>query len=69
MVKSTFKTSDVVIVMYSIDEQSSLDQCKFWIDSVRDAKDVPMILVGNKSDSKERRVVSTESGMSYAEEN
>lgn len=40
---------------------------KIW-SLLQDAEDVPMVLVGNKSDLEEERVVGTDQGLSLANE-
>ncbi|KAK7600885.1 hypothetical protein V9T40_008326 [Parthenolecanium corni] len=65
------KNGQGFILVYSIISQSTfndLQDLREQILRVKDAEDVPMVLVGNKSDLEEERVVGTDQGLSLANE-
>jgi GTPase SAR1 family protein len=65
------KTGEGFILVYSIISQSSYDQA-FKIHKslvrIKESSDLPVILVANKIDLEEKRVVSVESGKTMAEQ-
>lgn len=64
MTKGFFKAAQGVIVVYSINDQKSFHQVNKWMDFITEnaPKEVKVLLVGNKSDLKNERQVSTEAG-------
>ena len=71
IVKGYFSNSTCAIVVYDITQKQSFDSVKDWIDECKNYtnKNIVMVLVGNKTDLKEKRVVTTEEGKTFAEEN
>jgi len=58
-----------VILMYDISERESFDHLKNWINIIKDTiEDIPIILVGNKVDKEDERLVSFEEGENFAKE-
>eukprot|EP00163_Fabomonas_tropica_P022416 TRINITY_DN3908_c1_g1_i2.p1 TRINITY_DN3908_c1_g1~~TRINITY_DN3908_c1_g1_i2.p1 ORF type:complete len:209 (-),score=33.60 TRINITY_DN3908_c1_g1_i2:213-839(-) len=59
------------IVVYDVTSKESFDNCKTWISEIRkhSVEDIVIGLVGNKVDLEDQRVVSTEEGEKYAEDN
>ena len=60
------------IFMYDITRLNSLYKCEDWIKSFRsgldqDAKDVPTIIIGGKTDLKHQRIIPLEEAKKYAE--
>jgi GTPase SAR1 family protein len=55
--------------MYDITDKSSFDSIPDWIGSIKEVKgnDFPMILLGNKIDKEDERVVSQEEGKKLAD--
>ena len=62
------KNADGIILMYDITSQTSFDSISEWMDNIRKAKDeeFPIVLVGNKYDLEEDRVISKEEGEELA---
>ena len=64
------KNTHGIILMYDITDKSSFVSIPDWIQSVRDIKgdDFPLLLLGNKIDKKEERIISSEEGEELAKE-
>nr|BAJ21880.1 Rab-family small GTPase Rab8E [Tetrahymena thermophila] len=65
-----YKGSDGIVVAYSVEDQESFDKVGSWIESIKENCDnvnISILLVGNKSDSKQR-VVTYEQGKKLAEQ-
>jgi len=62
------KNADGIILMYDITSQTSFDSISEWMDNIRKHKDegFPIVLVGNKYDLEEDRVISKEEGEELA---
>ena len=59
--KNYFKSSDGILLLYSINDLESFNSLKGWIDSIKevvDLADIGMVIVGNKLDLSEDRKVS-----------
>ena len=57
-----------IILVYDICKKRTFDNLEFWIKQIRAINEIGIItLVGNKTDNKERRVVSKEEAMAFAE--
>ena len=59
--KNYFKSSDGILLLYSINDLESFNSIKGWIESIKEAVDldeIGMIIVGNKLDLSEEREVS-----------
>ena len=68
--KSFLQKLDGVMLVYDISELESFQNMKNWINIVKDFKDkMPIIIVGNKKDKEEERIVSEEEGENLAKEN
>ncbi|KAL6079365.1 putative transforming protein Ras-1 [Balamuthia mandrillaris] len=64
------RTGDGFLVVFSVTLRSSFDEIPAFhehILQVKDVDNVPMVLVGNKADLVEERVVTTEEGRALAE--
>ena len=59
-----------IILMYDITNKKSFESIPEWIKSIRDSKgeNFPMILLGNKLDKEDIRVISEKEGKELAEE-
>jgi Ras-related protein Rab-1A len=58
-----------VILMYDISNRDSFDHLTKWLDLIKDAiNDIPIVLVGNKIDKEEERLVSYKEGEQLAKE-
>ena len=62
------KNADGIILMYDITSQTSFDSISEWMENIRKhkAEGFPIILVGNKCDLEEDRVISKEEGEELA---
>ena len=66
--KRYFRGNDAIIITYDITERSSFESVQYWMEQIDENASNTSIryLVANKSDLKERAVVSTEEGKSLA---
>jgi len=65
-----YRTSNGFLLIYSITDPSSLEDCRQIYEQIlriKDADTYPMVLVGNKVDLGEERAVSREEGQQMAE--
>ena len=62
------KNADGILLFYDITNKSSFDSISGWIKSIYDVKDknFPIILLGNKCDLKNERIVNEEEGKQVA---
>ena len=69
MTLNMLKKVQGIILMYDITDKSSFDAIPDWIGSIQEVKgtDFPMILLGNKIDKENERVVSKEEGKNLAD--
>ena len=67
--KTFYKGANGIILIYSVIDKKSLENVKKWMESIKTnvVEDVAIILVGNKKDDEENRVVSYEQGEDMAE--
>ena len=68
VVASTIKVADGYVLVFSVDQKSSLDRISTWLKYLEDNVDLKekgLILIGNKIDLPEREV-STEDGKNFA---
>lgn len=65
------KGTDGIILVYDITNKESFELLENWIESINEnnRSDVGLILIGNKSDLKEERVVSEEEAKNFAKKN
>ena len=58
-----------VILMYDISNRDSFDHLTNWIELIKDTiSEIPIVLVGNKIDKVDERIVSYEEGEKFAKE-
>ena len=64
------KSAHGVIIMYDITSKQSFNSVYDWIQNVKNVKgeNFPMILVGNKKDKEEERLIAKEEGENIAKE-
>jgi small GTP-binding protein len=68
--KSFFQKIDGVMLVYDITKLESFKNVQIWIEMIKDYDDkMPVILVANKSDMEEKRIISDEEGKQLAKEN
>ena len=66
---SYYKKADVVLLVYDITDKFTFDKIKnFYVEKIKDncKKDIPILLLGNKTDKEDERQVSCEEGMALA---
>ena len=69
IVRSFYINTACAIVVYDITNRESFKSCEYWIEETKCASEnVTLILVGNKSDLKDTRVISEDEGKTLAEE-
>ncbi|KHJ97348.1 Ras family protein [Oesophagostomum dentatum] len=65
-----YRKAQGALVVFDITKAATFDSCKQWLHDVRgQSENVSVTLVGNKSDLRNLREVSTESARKFAEEN
>ena len=68
--KTVFQRVDGVILVYDITEIKSFDNILNWIKIVKEFNDkMPILLIGNKTDLEDNRLISYEEGKKLADEN
>ena len=68
--KTVFQRVDGVILVYDITEIKSFDNILNWIKIVKEFNDkMPILLIGNKTDLENNRLISYEEGKKLADEN
>lgn len=70
MIDQYIKNNQGFVLVYSINSRASLDELvgiKDQISLIKDSESVPIVLVGNKCDLKNERVISFEQGRKLAE--
>jgi len=68
--RNYYRTAAVALLVYDVTNRSSFEHLRQWMTEVSAcaAPSVSVVLVANKTDLSERRVVSEEEGLSLAEE-
>lgn len=65
--QSYFRNSHGIIVAYDITDSDSFKRVKHWVDKIRsDFERIPILLIGNKADLQDKRVVSKENAEALA---
>ena len=68
--KNLFQRVQGIILMYDITDKKSFDNLRHWIYSINQlAGEIPYILIGNKIDLVEERIISKEKGEQFANDN
>jgi len=69
MAYNVIKNSDGIILIFSITNQDSFDAIAEWMKNIRDAKpkEFPVVLLGNKIDLEDERVISKQEGEELAQ--
>jgi small GTP-binding protein len=69
--RAYYKNSTCAFIVYDISERKTFDNVKSWLNECKDIcyKDILICLIGNKCDLDTKRVVSSEEGQKFAEEN
>ena len=65
--KNLFLKVQGILLFYSITDRESFDDINKWVDIIKDTCELlPIILIGNKSDDKDNRIVSEDEGKKLA---
>ena len=70
--KQYYKGANGVLLIYDVCNRKSFERIGFWLNELKENNKIDelyAILVGNKIDLEQRRVISKEEGEKYAEEN
>jgi small GTP-binding protein len=69
MVYNVIKNADGIILIFSITSQDSFDSIAEWMKNIREVKpkEFPVVLLGNKIDLEESRVISKQEGEELAQ--
>lgn len=68
--KQFFRKADGVVVMYDITDEQSFTAVRQWLTSVQEGagEDIPIMLLGNKTDKENEREVQTRVGEKLAKD-
>ena len=68
---SYYRGANGILLVYSITDRRTFDHVAKWLDDISSlaADDVEVVIVGNKSDLEDKRIVSTNAGETLASEN
>ena len=68
MTKNLFLKTQGIVIIFDISNETSFINLKSWMNDIKEecSADIPMILVGNKSDLVDKRVIDKERAMEYA---
>ena len=68
---SVIRSAEGILLIYDITKQKTFDKLNKWFNKIREIKgeDFPMVLIGNKCDLEEHRVIYRDEGEKLAREN
>ena len=72
LIGNFYRQASLAFIVYSVTDRESFEQVDTWIREIKDNTnnpDIKIFLIGNKIDLVNLRVVQTEEGQKYAEEN
>ena len=71
LITKFYQNSSLMILVYAINNRKSYDELDYWKYQINKhcKKGIKIILVGNKSDLNDERIVSEEEGKKYCQEN
>ena len=72
LIQNFYRKASLAFIVYSVTDRESFEQLDTWIREVKnntDNVDIKIFLIGNKIDLENLRVVQTEEGQKYYEEN
>ena len=70
--KNYYKGANGVLLVYDISNRKSFERVGFWLKELKENNkldDLYLYLVGNKKDLEEKRMISTDEGKKFAEDN
>ena len=69
LAENYIKKANGILLVYDISEKQSFQNIENWMDSIKEnSNELPIILIGNKSDLNDERQVSIEEGQQKADE-
>ena len=72
LVNTYYRDADSIVLVYDITNKYTFDECKnYYTQKIKELcrKDINVILIGNKSDKENERVISFEEGQNLANNN
>ena len=68
MTKNLFLKTQGIVILFDISNENSFINLKGWMNDIKDecSGDIPIILVGNKSDLEDKRVIDKERAIEFA---
>ena len=69
LIPSYLRSSTVAVIVYDVTNQESFDHLDRWIKTVLDVANPALIIVGNKTDLEDGRVITTDEGSKFATAN
>ena len=72
LVNTYYRDADSIVLVYDITNKYTFDECKnYYTQKIKELcrKDINVILIGNKSDKENERVISFEEGQNFANNN
>ena len=68
MTKNLFLKTQGIVIIFDISNETSFINLKSWMNDIKEecSADIPMILVGNKLDLEDKRVIDKERAMEFA---
>ena len=68
MTKNLFLKTQGIVIIFDISNEISFINLKSWMNDIKEecSADIPMILVGNKLDLEDRRIIDKERAMEFA---
>lgn len=71
MSKAYFRGADAIIFVYDITDRESFNKLGMWLDDLHKStyrtKDLPLVIVGNKQDLEDKRIISYEQAQEYCD--
>ena len=66
-----YKKADACLLVYDISDKKTFEECQYYTKQIKERckRDIKVILLGNKTDLKDNREVSSELGAKFATEN
>ena len=71
LIQNFYRNASLAILVYAIDKRESFENLEIWLNEIKTKgnPDVKIFLVGNKNDLEDKRVVRTDEGKKFNEDN
>ena len=71
LTRSYFRNSAAALILFDLTAVDSFENVSAWVEDIKETEgtNIPLILIGNKSDLINERTVTTEEAMSFAKSN